>query len=916
MKFRLSGLLIKMMCCLLLTIATLQNTAAKLVKFSKRGTARLEAEAAKINRKQAEVIKQKSFINKQGVALKNKRSSNIEKLNSKPDLTFTVKVPHAGRYWIRSHAAVDAATGKLMKKAKGKQDSLRLRLAIDNERPTKRVVFVPWRPASSCRQTLGKFKFTGKQQTIKIWLPQGVRLDYLELSPYRAPRVPAAVKKYQPKVVPPTSHPRLWVNRQSLPIVKANLNQGHHKKLWKKTKKLASRPFKFKFDPKRETGSNRKLEQIAIAKAFVYLMTGDKKRGHEAVKLTHDYLSVVEFGNLLDITREVGRAIYSAALVYDWCYDLISPKERKSIRLNLMRLADDMEIGWPPFKQIIVNGHGNEAQVNRDLLSMAIAIYDEDPLPYKYCSYRILEELVPMRRFEYQSPRHNQGSSYGWSRFTWDMHAATIFSRMTGKPVFDKNINTVYNHWLYMRLPDRTLFRDGDGWADGRVAKLGTLPLLCYAYSKNPIIKADFEQQGQSNYYPILQLLLDDPELKAAKDFGSLPLTIDFGPVLGAMIARTGWNFGKKSNDVVVEMKGGGYNFSNHQHADAGSFQIYYRGLQAVDLGQYHLYGTPYDYNFNKRSIAHSMMLAVDPDEKFHNRANDGGTRLVHGSPLTPEQARNNPKFANGKIISANFGPSPQHPAFSYFSVDLTAAYSNKIKKYIRTFCFLNMDSSTNPAVLIILDNMTTRKAKFKKYWQINTLNPPKITKSGIIISNTAFGKTGKVDVNMLRPLASERNVEVLSGKATYNVFGKQLTPPKQTHPEAHGHRVMFSPKKQQSTDTFLTVMSMSAEKTETPSVVLTEQQNIFIITIADRIVVLSKNSKLLKRTFKLKITKGNKVQLLLTGLKPGNWSIHSKNWRQQFNFKIKAGKNSISLPLPTGNYTISPNIIPSAPKI
>ena len=49
----------------------------------------------------------------------------------------------------------------------------------------------------------------------------------------------------------------------------------------------------------------------------------------------------------------------------------MSPDDRDSIRRHLMRLADDMEIGWPPFKQTIVNGHGNEAQVNRDLLCMA-----------------------------------------------------------------------------------------------------------------------------------------------------------------------------------------------------------------------------------------------------------------------------------------------------------------------------------------------------------------------------------------------------------------------------------------------------------------------------------------------------------------------------------------------------------------
>ena len=353
----------------------------------------------------------------------------------------------------------------------------------------------------------------------------------------------------------------------------------------------------------------------------------------------------------------------------------MSPADRESIRENLMRLADEMEIGWPPFRQMIVNGHGNEAQVNRDLLCLAIAIYDEDPVPYQYCSYRILEELVPMRRFEYQSPRHNQGVAYGPYRFGWDMHAAWLLRRMTGKPVFDGNIADVCKFWHYMRVPTGETLRDGDGFSDGRPATLGATSLLCYAYSNDPVIKWDFQRQGGLPSDPILVLLLNDPDLKPADGLHSLPLTLDFGPVLGSMVARTGWNMGKNQSDVVVEMKGGGYHFGNHQHSDAGSFQIYYHGLQAVDLGQYRFYGTPYDYNFCKRSVSHSMILVVDPEETFHrNVSNDGGTRFVRSCPRTPEQAVENPLFANGTVLSADFGPSPTHPFYSVFSVDLTSA--------------------------------------------------------------------------------------------------------------------------------------------------------------------------------------------------------------------------------------------------
>ena len=897
---------------------TIEGTGATTpsATFAISGSVVMQAEAAGIDSGRAEIVEQSSFTGKKGVSLKAGLATNVGSPDAEPDLVFKVLASRAGRYVISTHAATDARGSEVMRQAENKHDSLPLMIAVGDGRPTKRMVFVPWSRSESCKQTTGKFALDGQEQEIRIWLPEGVRLDYLEVSPYAPPKVPGAAVAYRPTIVPPASRPRIWVNEQSLPEVRANLAKGENAPLWEQVMEAAAEPFEFEVEPGTEVNYNAKLEEAAVAKAFVYLMSGEKARGQEAVTLMRDYLAAVEFGNLLDITREIGRAIYAAAQVYDWCYDLMSPDDRDSIRHNLMRLADDMEIGWPPFKQTIINGHGNEAQVNRDLLCMAIALYDEDPVPYQYCAYRILEELVPMRRFEYQSPRHNQGVSYGPYRFGWDMHAAYLFYRMTGKRVFDDNIAEVYKFWLYMRLPNEETLRDGDGFADGRPAHLGATSLLSYAYDNDPVIKRDFERQGGLPHDPILVLLLNDPDIEAAKDFGALPLTCDFGPILGSMVARTGWNMDPSASDVVVEMKGGGYHFGNHQHSDAGSFQIYYRGLQAVDLGQYHFYGTPYDYNFCKRSIAHSMMLTVDPDEKFgRTPANDGGTRFVQSNPSTPEQARTDPRFANGSVVSADFGPSAQRPFYSYFSVDLTSAYSEKIESYVRTFCFLNLDDARTPAVLILLDHMTTARPEFQKYWQVNSLNPPEITPDGVILRNSALGESGKIDLHMLRPEADERHLQILSGEEANSVFGQFFTPPKPDRPEANGHRVMFSPAREQADDLFLTVMSISDEQAPELLVEFATLPEAFVLTLADRVVVLSRTGKLLTQTLQVDVRASDSCQLLLTGLAPGAWSIRGQDGKIQFNTRVGAERNTAFFVVPGGTYTVQPEAIPGAAK-
>ena len=201
-----------------------------------------------------------------------------------------------------------------------------MRMQIGDARGTKRVVYVPWdRP----RQETGIFTLTGNEQEIKIWLPRGVRLSFMEIRNYTAPKVPAAAANYSPKVLPPKSHPRLWVNQENLPKVKENLTKEENRAVWESLKAAALVPFNFTFDPAKEMSYNEGLEKATEQKAFYYLMTGDKKIGREAIDLTKNYLANVEFGNILDITRELGRAIYTASLVYDWTYDLLTPEEKK-----------------------------------------------------------------------------------------------------------------------------------------------------------------------------------------------------------------------------------------------------------------------------------------------------------------------------------------------------------------------------------------------------------------------------------------------------------------------------------------------------------------------------------------------------------------------------------------------------------
>ncbi|MCX6950892.1 MAG: hypothetical protein NTV51_01705 [Verrucomicrobia bacterium] len=864
-----------------------------------------EAEAARLNAARVEVVAQDTFRGKQGVALKAGQASAVDEPEREPDLVFTVTVKTAGRYVLSSYAATDELGAEQMRRAKSKFESMFLRLQVGGQRATRRVVFVPWGDPRLNAQQLGTFALTAEPQAIRCWLPPGVRLDRLEVQPYRPPAVPPDAVAYQPAIVPPATHPRLWVDAASLAQVRANLSHPENRPAWERVQATAAKPFLFAPEANRDVAYNTPLEQAALAKAFHYLVAGDPQIGRQAADLMLAYLPRVEFGNLLDITREIGAAIYTGSCVYDWCYGLLTTEERATLRTHLMRLAEEMECGWPPFKLNIVNGHGNEAVVNRDLLAMSIALYNEDPEPYRYCSYAVLEQLVPMRRFEYQSPRHNQCVSYGAFRFAWEMHAAWLMRRIAGREVFDPNLKRVPLFWLYLRLPNGEMLRDGDGVPAGKYWSYPQTALLCYAYNRDPVLKGEFLRQGGLPANPVLFLLLNDPALKPEPSLAGLPHTLSFGPVLGGMVARTGWNMGPASADVVAEIKGGGYHFGNHQHADAGSLQIYYRGLQVAKLAQYAFYGTPYDMNFAKRSIAQTMVRVVDPQEKIlRDYANDGGSRFLQSNPRTPQQAKSDPMFNYGTVLSGSFGPGALDPEFSYFAADLRAAYTDKLTGYVRRFVFLNLHRADHPAAMILLDDLTTAKPELKKYWQLTTLRPPQPTPGGLRLSNDVGGVTGYLDVTWLRPAAADRSVTTIGGPEVYRVGGKLFTPPTPTAPEANGYRIEVSPTTAQAHDRFLCVLQ--AGENEPLAVEHEETETLFIVRVADRIVALAKGTEPVRTPIELTVAAdGTARKIVLAGLQPGVWHISTDGVPDR-EITVAPGQNTLALESRGGRYRFS----------
>ena len=690
---------------------------------------------------------------------------------------------------------------------------------------------------------------------------------------------------------PPPEHPRLYLRSQHVSDLEHRRDHPVMKEIWGRLQQLP------------DEGEQFRLELDALT----FLMEGDAELGRRTAESGLEFFTA-QVTNIVESmgSRQIGRMLQTAAVIYDWCYSHFTPEERQLFVQHILALAKGMEASYPPFRQEFIVTHTAEMEVMMYQLSAGVAIYDEHPEMYWICAGRFLQEALPVRNWIYLGHAYHQGDSYGCFRYDCDLHPLWIFDRMGVGNVYHPSQRFVPYRWIYMRRPDGARIRCGDSYKTftprgQNWATLGTL--LSASYYKDPYIYNEYlKSPDLPDHAALVYFLWRDPDLKP-KPETDLPLTRYFGSPFGWMIARTGWD-----NDcVIAEMKVNEYNFFNHSHEDAGSFQIYYKGALAIDSGIYegadqdldpddeyaHLRTAQRSHRLNYlvRTIAHNSLLIYDPTER-HNRGdeclvNDGGQEArrsgrqgwPEGLTQTLEDIKDGPLYRTATVLAHGFGPGPAEPDFTYLKGDITAAYSAKVKEVKRSFVFLNMKNSNVPAVLIVFDKVVASNPDFKKYWLLHSIEEPRISGNEIIITRTEHGERGKLINTTLLPEPDNTEFTTVGGPGKeFWVAGRNF--PLEPKPDCDSHergawRVELCPKSAEEEDCFLNVMQVMDRETGTPhEVERIDCEKVVGLQIADRAVLFSRDSTVLDGVVDFSVSGSEPLNILVTDLAAGTWQV------------------------------------------
>ncbi len=615
------------------------------------------------------------------------------------------------------------------------------------------------------------------------------------------------------------------------------------------------------------------------ALAYDYAINGVAESGVKAASSLINYITHVSYTGLEsdEFTRIAGYDLYTLSKAYDWCYDCLTSAQKTAFINAGIKIASQLECGWPPADTSYVTGFASEGAFQSYLLAFAIAVADERPDIYNYVAGKVESDFVPANILLYNGAPM-QGTRYGTYRGQHAFESALMLKTIgyENADFYNALANTAMNY-IYARRPDGLLFVDGDDTNNGKTAythyDVGHMrTMLLHAiklfgnygvgdksYLKDAAKWACYSSSGQFSGFdgtygqesyvtPSTFLILNGNSAIKNEANYSLPLSRYFGSVTGSMIARTGWtefttsnvdSLNQSDNSAVAYMKAGVYNAGNHQHLDAGNFQLYYKGILANDPCYYTgtNYSSDYMNGYAKRSVAHNVVLVKDGTSNTIGNISyaDGGQKAVSDASTLSD-------IANTASVEAYAiaGDDVNQPDFTYMKTYLKNAYnSSSVNNYKRSFMFMNMNDSDEPAALIVFDNLVTNNASHKTSWLLHGLTSPTISGNRSVFTTTTGGKMTN---DTLLPASVTINKYADGYVDSSHNYSSGYTTESGKVNESEGYRIEVSPSTQTTQTYYLNVIQAGDSSVTAATPVLIDSTNFYGVRLKDRVALFGKD--------------------------------------------------------------------------
>ena len=737
-----------------------------------------------------------------------------------------------------------------------------------------------------------------------------------------------------PSYLPPDEHPRLLFRASDIDRIKSNLTNEQNLSTYNKLLTQAEYNTDGKLPEIQYGDASNQNYNIGLAieaNAFLYQMNNDPEYGYKAINLAKNYIEsiMVDQTNASSTGRIGMYVVWTVAICYDWCYDLLTEEDKEFLQYYMLLQSSYSEPGFPPLKYGLntgnseVNGHIPEFQLLCGQFAASIALYDELPDFYNVAAGRILQYTVPAVNIFNKYSMYSEGSSYGMYRHYFEVINNYLFKAMGYDDVYDETgLSTL--GYFYLRQPDGKKMSYGDDYNYYKTGYVTAEPYIYFYLGnmlKDPYLKSEYYRSVTTydsntvsltgSLTPAVYLIVNDVNVPCDKSFRDFPLTMFSGEDSGYMVARTSWDEGIDSNTVVALLNLKTHYLMGHDHKDIGHFSLYYKGFLALDSGIYEGapftdsngnyitdvgYGNIHHRSYAKQSIAHNTVLVLDPNETLSESDASRVSTVDGGQKMSVTQAYAataddlwNDDNTFCEILGYNWGPDLQTPEYSYIRGDLTDAYTDKVEEFQRTFVFFNFNDETYPAALIVFDRVRSSNADFTKKWLLHSEEEPDINGNTTTIKRTEGGYNGRLINQTLMP-DNGFTISKVGGEGyefyvegSNGVSRNYEMEPKSENAEVGNWRIEISPTTAEKQSYFMNVIQLSDndDSIEPLQARIVQNGTAYIgVEINNHVAYVRKDNHIMNSSFSIEPEgSGGERFFVITGLAKGQWSVRDENY-------------------------------------
>ena len=701
--------------------------------------------------------------------------------------------------------------------------------------------------------------------------------------------------------------------------------------------------------------------EVIKAKALAYLVYGDEYYGYEAIYYMKNYLVSLDIQRIAsDMCRQYGHVMFTSALVYDWCYDLLTEEDRVQFIAGIehktasgycglpdsfssLSSAKKMEVGFPPSGQGSVSGHGSEYQVMRDYLSVAVAIYDENSSWWDYVSSRVVYDYAAVRSYYFKSGIAQQGTGYSTARHIADLYAGWILQVATGNNPFEGMENTVRSFLGLEYGENSRIFNDGDGTGltyktVSSYAPLAHITAFLYG-DATMLAQGNFGRTVSSSGLAYEKgysgltcatfvALVGLSDLEPAEDrHEGMPLIQYNGSPLGQYVIRERWN---DNSAAAVFMRIKERSTGNHEHEDSGTFMIFYKGMLTSDGGAYNNYGHEHTQLFHQATISHNGLIIFDAASWNPNSATNAvkwysGGQKSYGESSNLKNWLNDKSFDSGVVTGRQHAYSDEaetKPLYAYIAGDITAAYPTDAATYVgrRMLTVYTGDAEFPMAFFVYDDISSTRTNQEKRFLlQITSADEPTVDEDEqTVITENGGGRL------VLTCLSKDVTINKVGGRvynadgtcnivesSNYLVNGIQLVPKNQVADDGHWGRIeiVSTPTRASKLTTFMNVLYVTDAGNKNMAKVkkITSSDYAEGAIFDEKIVgVFVTDRERREREFSFKTSGADDMSYYVSGVREGSWTV-TVDGKSCGTFTATAEGGLLTFTAPAGTVVISP---------